>query len=191
MSDDVVKQYCKDREFLHWIPALYFRISNAAFNNIWLFPPPGNAKYVYYCKDREDCDDYKKDLIDVLTEKGQKITYEESKYLLRQIDDRLQFGFRISNAAFNNIWLFPPPGNAKYVYKRRLIYPGAKNVFNILMPVTKIRFLFFNLSKASDTTVWKTSSCKENVCSDPRLLLFLRILIIVLAISYRSSLIAL
>lgn len=49
-----------------------------------------------YCKDREDCDDYKKDLIDVLTEKGQKITYEESKYLLRQIDDRLQFGYVIT-----------------------------------------------------------------------------------------------
>lgn len=49
-----------------------------------------------YCKDSEDCDGYKRDLIDDLVKKGQKITYEESKYLLKQIDDRLQFGYVIT-----------------------------------------------------------------------------------------------
>ena len=49
-----------------------------------------------YCKDDTECDDYKKTLIDTLIEKGQKITYEESKYLLKQIDDRLAFGYSIT-----------------------------------------------------------------------------------------------
>lgn len=75
-------------------------------NRIWIITNTLNAKLKegfanddiikQYCKDREDCDDYKSSLIDILTEKGQKITYEESKYLLKQIDDRLQFGYAIT-----------------------------------------------------------------------------------------------
>lgn len=75
-------------------------------NRIWIITNTLDAKLregfandeiiMQYCKDREDCDDYKKSLIDVLVKKGQKITYEESKYLLKQIDDRLQFGYAIT-----------------------------------------------------------------------------------------------
>lgn len=75
-------------------------------NRIWIITKTLDAKLregfandeiiKQYCKDREDCDDYKASLIDILTKKGQKITYEESKYLLKQIDDRLQFGYAIT-----------------------------------------------------------------------------------------------
>ena len=43
-------------------------------------------------------------------------------------------------------------------------------VFHLRIPVIKIRFLSFKRSNASETTVWKISSCKENVWSDPKLL---------------------
>lgn len=49
-----------------------------------------------YCKDRDDCDNYKASLIDILIDKGEKISYEDSKYLLKQIDDRLSFGYAIT-----------------------------------------------------------------------------------------------
>lgn len=75
-------------------------------NRIWIITTSLHAKLKeglvnddiikQYCKDREDCDAYKESLIDILTEKGQKITYEESKYLLKQIDDRLSFGYAIT-----------------------------------------------------------------------------------------------
>lgn len=75
-------------------------------NRIWIITNTLNAKLregfandeiiIQYCKDRDDCDDYKKSLIDILVKKGQKITYEESKYLLKQVDDRLQFGYVIT-----------------------------------------------------------------------------------------------
>lgn len=49
-----------------------------------------------YCKDLADCDGYKEGLINALTSSNAKITYEESKYLLNQIDDRLRFGYAIT-----------------------------------------------------------------------------------------------
>ena len=48
-----------------------------------------------YCFDHPDCNDYiKKTLVDVLLE--QQISYDDSKYLLKQLDDRLCFGYVVT-----------------------------------------------------------------------------------------------
>lgn len=86
-----------------------------------------------YCKDREDCDDYKKSLVDVLIEKGQKITYEESKYLLKQIDDRLQFGYVITlkNVVEELISLIDEDDIKSYKAISEDLYDIAKAIINI------------------------------------------------------------
>ena len=60
-------------------------------------------------------------------------------------------------------------------------------MFQRRIPVMNIRFLSFNLSKASATTVLKTSSCNENVSSETMDVLLRFILIIEVAIWYKSS----
>ena len=47
-----------------------------------------------YCFDNPDCNDYIKDTLNIILEKT--ITYEESKYLIKQIDDRLNFGYTVT-----------------------------------------------------------------------------------------------
>lgn len=48
-----------------------------------------------YCFDHPECNDYiKHTLLDVLTEK--QISYDDSKYLIKQLDDRLGFGYVIT-----------------------------------------------------------------------------------------------
>lgn len=48
-----------------------------------------------YCKELPDCDDYKAQLLDEIT--GQKpISHNESKYLLKQVEDRLNFGYALA-----------------------------------------------------------------------------------------------
>lgn len=49
-----------------------------------------------YCKDAADSDPYKEDIINATVAKSNKITHEESKYLLKQVDDRLRFGYTIT-----------------------------------------------------------------------------------------------
>lgn len=44
--------------------------------------------------DHEDCDEYKKDIIEIVPDK--KISHEESKYLIKKINDTLEFGYVIT-----------------------------------------------------------------------------------------------
>ena len=47
-----------------------------------------------YCFDNPECNDYIKDTLESILTKT--ITYEESKYLIKQIDDRLNFGYTVT-----------------------------------------------------------------------------------------------
>ena len=47
-----------------------------------------------YCLDAPDCDDYKTDLINMIGSK--KITHEESKHLIKKLDDTLEFGYTVT-----------------------------------------------------------------------------------------------
>lgn len=49
-----------------------------------------------YCFDHPDCDEYKKEILEDALKHGAKITHDESKYLIKQIDDRLNFGYTIT-----------------------------------------------------------------------------------------------
>lgn len=49
-----------------------------------------------YCFDHPDCDEYKKEILEDVLKHGAKITHDESKYLIKQIDDRLNFGYTIT-----------------------------------------------------------------------------------------------
>ena len=47
-----------------------------------------------YCKDDVDCDSYCTDIIDTINDK--KISYDESKYLIKKLDDALEFGYIVT-----------------------------------------------------------------------------------------------
>lgn len=47
-----------------------------------------------YCLDQEDCDSLKRDVVNSIP--NLKITHEESRYLIKQIEDRLQYGYAIT-----------------------------------------------------------------------------------------------
>lgn len=47
-----------------------------------------------YCLDQVDCDSYKAEIIEGI--ENLKISHEESRYLIKQIEDRLQFGYAIT-----------------------------------------------------------------------------------------------
>lgn len=49
-----------------------------------------------YCKLDSECDDYKASILDQLTTAKRQINYDESKYLLKQIDERLAFGYTVT-----------------------------------------------------------------------------------------------
>ena len=49
-----------------------------------------------YCKTDSECDDYKASILDQVTGTKRQINYEESKYLLKQIDERLAFGYTVT-----------------------------------------------------------------------------------------------
>ncbi len=51
---------------------------------------------IKYCLDHPECDDYKEEILKDTIENGIKISHEESKYLIKQIDDRLNFGYTIT-----------------------------------------------------------------------------------------------
>lgn len=48
-----------------------------------------------YCKELPDSDEYKNQLLDEITS-GKKISHSESKYLLKQVEDRLNFGYALA-----------------------------------------------------------------------------------------------
>lgn len=47
-----------------------------------------------YCKDQVDCDDLKKSIIDKIDD--MQISYEESKYIVKKVDDVLAYGYTIT-----------------------------------------------------------------------------------------------
>lgn len=49
-----------------------------------------------YCKMDSEADAYKIDILDQVTGTKRQINYEESKYLLKQIDERLAFGYTVT-----------------------------------------------------------------------------------------------
>lgn len=49
-----------------------------------------------YCKNDSECDDYKSQLIDVITSEKPAISYSESKYILKEVEDRLNFGYALA-----------------------------------------------------------------------------------------------
>ena len=49
-----------------------------------------------YCTQDSECDDYKASILDQLTSAKKQINYDESKYLLKQIDERLAFGYTVT-----------------------------------------------------------------------------------------------
>ena len=49
-----------------------------------------------YCYDSPDCTDYIKEIMQSVIDDSPSITYDESKYLVKQIDDRLNFGYTIT-----------------------------------------------------------------------------------------------
>ena len=95
-----------DKLFKSLDMTIYKETEQELLNRIWIIKNTLDARIkeglvnddiiVQYCKDREDCDAYKRSLLDILIPKNKKITYEESKYLLKQVDDRLKFGYAIT-----------------------------------------------------------------------------------------------
>ena len=51
---------------------------------------------VNYVKDDTECDKYKESILETLVNSKRQINYQESKTLLKQIDDRLGFGYTIT-----------------------------------------------------------------------------------------------
>lgn len=48
---------------------------------------------IEYCKDKEDCTEYESKLLDDISKL--KITYSESKYLIKEMEDRLNYGYAL------------------------------------------------------------------------------------------------
>ena len=73
-------------------------------NRIWIIIKSLNGKLnqgfendefiIQYCLDAPDCDDYKADLIKMIGSK--KITHDESKHLIKKLDDTLEFGYTVT-----------------------------------------------------------------------------------------------
>lgn len=74
------------------------------FNRIWIIKKTLDGKLyksyecddylAQYCLDDPECDDYKADLVERL--KNKKISHEESKHLIKKLDDTLEFGYTVT-----------------------------------------------------------------------------------------------
>ena len=59
---------------------------------------------IQYCLDREDCNELSEHILTHMDECIKKITHEESKYLIKAIDDRLEYGYTVTlKETFQNI----------------------------------------------------------------------------------------
>lgn len=66
-----------------------------------------------YCKELPDNDEYKSELLDEITS-GKQISHSESKYLLRQVEDRLNFGYALAiKEVFDEIFSSLDPYNIR------------------------------------------------------------------------------
>lgn len=76
----------------------------ALSKRIWVIKTSLHAKLVEgiesptailsYCKDNEDCDEYASGIIDTIN--NLKISHDESKYLIKKLDDALEFGYTVT-----------------------------------------------------------------------------------------------
>lgn len=107
-----------------------------------------NETIKIYCKEDPECDDYKAQLIDLLTNDKSSISYSDSKYLLKQVEDRLNFGYALAlKEVFQEIFDTIDPYNlrpfksvmddlydlasALINFKRRNMTVGAEQEFSL------------------------------------------------------------
>jgi ribosomal silencing factor RsfS len=63
-----------------------------------------NEMVMSYCREDPECDDYKSDILQVVVNE-KPLSYAESKYLLKQIEDRLNFGYALAiRDVFNELF---------------------------------------------------------------------------------------
>ena len=82
----------------------YYNDNPELYNRVWIIIKTLEGKLyqgfesddflTQYCLDAPDCDDYKSDIIHLMRNK--KITHEESKHLIKKLDDTLQYGYTIT-----------------------------------------------------------------------------------------------
>lgn len=75
-------------------------------SQIWVIQKTLEARFKYnmsgcdavkkFCLDHEECDEYKKEILEDGIKNSSKISHEESKYLIKQIDDRVNFGYTVT-----------------------------------------------------------------------------------------------
>lgn len=107
-----------------------------------------------YCKDDPKCDDYRANLIDLIVNDKQQVSYNESKYVLRQIEDRLNFGYALAiKEVFDEIFSQIDPYNIRSFksimddlydvasalvnMKRRNVTVGAEQEFSLQEDIFK------------------------------------------------------
>jgi replicative DNA helicase len=79
----------------------YYSNNPELYNRVWIITKTLEGKLyqgfesddflTQYCLDASDCDEYKSDIIKLMCNK--KITHEESKHLIKKLDDTLEYGY--------------------------------------------------------------------------------------------------
>ena len=82
----------------------YYNDNPELFNRVWIVKKTLDGKLyqgfesdeflIQYCLDAPDCDEYKSEIIHRIGMK--KITHEESKHLVKKLDDTLEFGYTVT-----------------------------------------------------------------------------------------------
>lgn len=100
----------KRRKTLNNFKRLFFNLDEKLFEDsvdiksrVWIIQNMLNALLdegfenmetcIEYCRDRDDCTEYENKLLDELPRL--KITYAESKYLIKEMEDRLNYGYAL------------------------------------------------------------------------------------------------
>ena len=82
----------------------YYNDNPELYNRVWIIKKTLDGKLyqgfesdeflIQYCLDAQDCDDYRADIIKLVCNK--KISHEESKHLIKKLDDTLEFGYTVT-----------------------------------------------------------------------------------------------
>ena len=82
----------------------YYNDNPELYNRVWIIIKTLEGKLyqgfesdeflTQYCLDAPDCDEYKADIIKLMSNK--KITHEESKHLIKKLDDTLEYGYTVT-----------------------------------------------------------------------------------------------
>ena len=82
----------------------YYNDNPELYNRVWIIQKTLEGKLQQgfesdeflsqYCLDAQDCDEYKSDIIRLVLNK--KISHEESKHLVKKLDDTLEFGYTVT-----------------------------------------------------------------------------------------------